>query len=99
MITEIATITIDPSRAEAFEAAVAKALPLFRAAEGWRGMTLEREVENPSHYYLIAQWDNVEDHTVKFRGSEAFRGWRALVGDFFVTPPAVVHSRVAARFS
>jgi heme-degrading monooxygenase HmoA len=97
MITEIAVITIDPANAEAFEAAVTQALPLFPRAQGWRTLSLERCIEDPSKYYLFAQWDTVEDHTVKFRGSEDFKTWRALVGPFFVGMPVVVHTSQVLR--
>lgn len=97
MITEIAVLTIDPSRATAFEAAVAKATPIFRAAQNCHGMALERVIEDPAQYRLIVQWDSVEDHMVTFRESEGFRGWRALVGEFFVAPPVVSHTKLVAR--
>jgi heme-degrading monooxygenase HmoA len=97
MITEIATITIDPVRATEFEAAVAQATPLFRAAEGCHGMALERVIEDPALYKLVVHWDSVEHHTVKFRGSEGFRAWRALVGSFFLVTPTVIHTAAVAR--
>ena len=43
MITEVAAISIDAARSDAFEAAVAGVAHLFRDASGCRGMTLERE--------------------------------------------------------
>jgi quinol monooxygenase YgiN len=97
MITEIATITIDPARAAEFEAAVASAVPHFRAAEGCHGMALERVIEDPARYHLVVKWDSVLHHTVKFRESEGFRAWRALVGSFFAAPPVVIHTTVIAR--
>jgi quinol monooxygenase YgiN len=97
MITEVAVITIDPLKAEAFEAAVNKALPLFHKAEGWKSLSLERCIEDSSKYYLFAQWGSVEDHTVKFRGSEDFKAWRALVGPFFVGTPVVLHTSQVLR--
>mgnify|MGYP001226822774 CR=1 FL=1 len=87
MITEIAQLTIDPSRAEEFEAAVTRAVPYFRSAQGCHGMALERVIEDPSRYHLIVQWESVEHHMVTFRESEGFRAWRALVGPFFTAPP------------
>jgi len=96
MITEIAQLTIDPSRAEEFEAAVTRAVPYFRSAQGCHGMALERVIEDPSRYHLIVQWESVEHHMVTFRESEGFRAWRALVGPFFTAPPVVVHTRLVA---
>ncbi len=98
MITEIAALTIDPGRAEEFEAAVATAKPFFEAAKGCRGMSLERVVEDPARYRLIVLWDSVEDHMVTFRNSEAFQGWRRAAGPFFAEPPTVEHSRLVQTF-
>lgn len=97
MITEIATITIDPSRAAEFEAAVRQAAPHFRGAEGCHGMALERVTENAAVYHLVVQWETVEHHTVKFRGSDGFKEWRALVGHFFAIPPVVIHTAPVLR--
>ncbi|RZM07742.1 MAG: antibiotic biosynthesis monooxygenase [Sphingomonas sp.] len=97
MITEIAHLTIDPARTNAFEAAVAGCAELFRAAPGCRAMRLEREIEHPGRYRLVIGWDTVEDHTVTFRGSDAFARWRAAAGPFFVAAPDVVHTEVVAQ--
>lgn len=95
MITEIANITIDPARAEAFEAAVAEAAPYFRSAEGCHAMRLERVVEDPALYRLVVSWASVEAHMVTFRNSPGFARWRELAGPFFVAPPHVEHWDVA----
>lgn len=96
MILEIATLTIDPARAVEFEAAVARAVQHFRNAEGCHGMTLERVIEDPSRYQLVVQWETVEHHTVKFRGSAGFRAWREHAGPFFAAPPIVIHTATVA---
>ena len=92
MITEIATIVVDPARADAFEAAVAEAAPHFRNAEGCHGMTLDRCIEHPARYFLRVEWESVDHHMVTFRASEGFQKWRALAAPFFAEPPVVVHS-------
>lgn len=93
MFTEIAHLTIDPARAAEFEAAVAQAAPLFEAAEGCHGMSLERVVEDPAQYRLRVLWETVEHHMVTFRKAPAFQQWRALAGPFFVGTPAVMHAQ------
>ncbi len=97
MITEIARLTVDPDRADAFEAAVAGCAALFRAAPGCRSMRLDREIEDRSRYRLTVEWDTIEDHMTGFRGSDAFEQWRAAAGPFFAAPPEVVHCEVAVR--
>ncbi len=98
MITEIAHITIDPAKAEAFEAAIAKAAAVIRAAEGSHSMALERVIETPGQYRLRVEWDSVEHHMVTFRNSPAFQDWRALAGPFFMGTPFVEHSETVGRF-
>jgi heme-degrading monooxygenase HmoA len=92
MITEIALIDVKPGSEKDFEAAAAKAKPLFARAKGSIGIELHRSIEKPSRYRLLAKWETLENHTVDFRGSEDFAAWRALVGPFFAAPPEVEHT-------
>jgi heme-degrading monooxygenase HmoA len=75
-----------------FEAAVAKARPLFLRAKGGKGFELHKSIEKPSRYRLMAKWETLENHTKDFRGSEDFTAWRALVGQYFAAPPEVEHT-------
>jgi heme-degrading monooxygenase HmoA len=92
MITEIAQIDVKPGTEKDFEAAVAKARPLFLRAKGGKGFELHKSIEKPSRYRLMAKWETLENHTVDFRGSEDFTAWRALVGQYFAAPPEVEHT-------
>ena len=92
MFWEIAQIDVKPGDEAAFEAAVGKAVPLFKSSRGCKGMRLHRSVEQPTRYRLVVDWETVEDHTVHFRGSENFKQWRALVGAYFASPPVVEHT-------
>lgn len=98
MILEIAHITIDPTRAADFEAAVAQAAAAIHAAEGSHGVWLERVIEKAGAYRLRVEWDSVDHHMVTFRQSPAFQQWRALVGPFFVETPFVEHTELVGRF-
>ena len=92
MITEIAQIDVKPGTEKDFEAAVAKARPLFLRAKGGKGFELHKSIEKPSRYRLMAKWETLENHTVDFRGSPAFAEWRALVGPYFASAPEVEHT-------
>ena len=92
MITEIALIDVKPGSEKDFEAAVAKAKPLFLRAKGGKGFELHKSIEKPSRYRLVAKWETLENHTVDFRSSEDFTAWRALVGPYFAAPPDVEHT-------
>jgi heme-degrading monooxygenase HmoA len=92
MITEIAQIDVKPGTEKDFEAAVAKARPLFLRAKGGKGFELHKSIEKPQRYRLMAKWETLENHTVDFRGSEDFAVWRGLVGQYFAAPPEVEHT-------
>ena len=92
MFLEIAQIDVKLGLESEFEAGVQQAAPLFKRAKGCTGMQLQRSVEMPSRYRLFVQWGTVENHTVDFRGSENFREWRGLVGQYFAAPPEVEHT-------
>src|SRR3979411_2352615 len=95
MITEIAQIDVKPGTEKDFEAAVAKARPLFLRAKGGKGFELHKSIEKPSRYRLLAKWETLENHTRDFRGSEAFTAWRGRVGQYFAAPPEVEHTQIA----
>jgi heme-degrading monooxygenase HmoA len=94
MILEFAQIDVNAGSEASFERAVAEAAPLFRAARGCQGLELQRCVEHPSRYFLVVQWDTLEDHTVHFRGSDAFGHWRQLAAPHFAAPPQVQHAEI-----
>src|SRR5258705_9428078 len=54
MITEIAQIDVKPGTEKDFEAAVAKARPLFLRARGGKGFELHKSIEKPQRYRLMA---------------------------------------------
>ncbi|PHR61879.1 MAG: antibiotic biosynthesis monooxygenase [Robiginitomaculum sp.] len=92
-IFEIAHIDIGHNNAKDFEAAVAKARPLFQRAKGCVSMRLIRQLETPSQYILLVGWKTLDNHMVDFRESQDFQSWRALVGGFFHTKPTVYHTQ------
>ncbi|MFH1797005.1 MAG: antibiotic biosynthesis monooxygenase family protein [Pseudomonadota bacterium] len=91
MIIEVATIRVKQGLEAEFEAAVGKAVDVFRRAEGCLGLVLTRCVEDQSHFDVVIRWKTLEDHTVGFRNSPLFAEWRALVGPYFAEPPSVKH--------
>ena len=98
MILEHADIRIDPSKASAFEEAILRGVTTVIAhAKGFRGYKVNRSIESPGRYLLMIYWDTLEDHTVGFRGSDAFAQWRAIVGPFFAQPPVVEHLELVGK--
>ena len=92
MILEVADIRIQPGRQAEFDAAIVHGVTTVIAkAKGFSGYQVQKGIESPERYLLMIRWDTLEDHTVGFRGSEAFAQWRAIVGPFFAEPPRVEH--------
>ena len=97
MILEHCDIQIDPSKAAEFEEAILRGVnTVISKAKGFRGFKVNRTIENPARYLLI-YWDTLENHTVDFRGSDAFADWRAIVGPFFAKPPFVEHMTLVGK--
>jgi heme-degrading monooxygenase HmoA len=91
MISELALLTIRPGSEAQFEAVFPAAIKVLGGSKGYVSHELRRSIETPNRYALIVRWQTLEDHTVLFRGSPAFAAWRAQVGPFFESPPAVEH--------
>ena len=93
MIIEFALLTIRPGSERQFEAAFPGAIEVLGASPGYLSHELRRSMETSNRYALIVQWQTLEDHTVKFRGSPAFTRWRAAIGPYFDAAPIVEHFR------
>jgi len=92
MIVEIADLRIRAGSQVQFEEAIARGVKdVISAAAGFRRFEVQRCIESPERYVLLIEWERLEDHTVGFRGSDAFAHWRAIVGPFFAQPPQVEH--------
>lgn len=90
MATELARIDVALANADAFTAAVAQAVELFRDAPGCSAMRLLHSHEEAGRFWLVVEWHDVAAHEA-FRQSSAFGQWRALVGPHFASAPVVEH--------
>jgi quinol monooxygenase YgiN len=93
MVTEVVQIEVKPGFDAQFEKGVQQARPVFLGAQGCHEMRLWRSLEQPLRYRLVVEWETLEDHTIRFRGSPAFTTWRELVQDCFASPPQVEHQQ------
>ena len=91
MILEVAILDVIPQQEKEFEAAFAKASPIISSMSGYVSHQLQRCVEKQSRYILLVNWEKLEDHTVGFRGSEKYQGWRKLLHHFYDPFPTVEH--------
>ncbi|WP_456824226.1 antibiotic biosynthesis monooxygenase family protein [Cellulomonas sp. P5_E12] len=90
-VTEHALLPVRAGQEEAFELALAEAVPLVAGIPGFRGIHVSRGVERTGTYLLLIGWDSVEAHEVGFRGSPQYARWRELLHRFYEPFPAVEH--------
>ncbi len=91
MILEAARLDVRAGERAAFEAAFKRASSIIGAMPGYVSHELHRCLETEGHYLLLVQWEHLEDHTVRFRGSTAYQEWRALLHHFYDPFPTVEH--------
>jgi len=98
MILELADIRIHPGKQTEFDAAVQKGIDtVVSKSKGFRGFKINKGIETPERYVLMIFWETLENHSVDFRESQAFKDWRAIVGPYFAAPPAVEHFNLLAK--
>jgi len=90
-VLEHALLQVRPGHEDAFERAIAEAIPLVASTPGFRGIRVSRGVESPASYLLLIGWDSVEAHEVGFRGSPQYARWRELLHQFYDPFPVVEH--------
>jgi heme-degrading monooxygenase HmoA len=91
MILEIAVLYIIPGNNKAFEADFKEAGQYISSIEGYRKHTLQKCIENTNKYVLLVEWETLEDHTRKFRDSEAYQSWKKLLHHHYDPFPVVEH--------
>ena len=79
MVIEHGAINIVLGKESEFEAAFVKAATVIATSPGFRFVRVARGIERPSSYLLLVGWDSIDDHVVRFRGSDLFRQWRELI--------------------
>jgi len=91
MILETAILTIKPGQEADFEVAMKMAKPLIAKSQGFEGIEVRPNLNNPAQYLLLVSWDSVEDHEEGFRKSERYGRWKELLHHFYDPFPAVEH--------
>jgi len=91
MILEVAILDVRPGNEVAFERDFAEASQYISAVAGYISHELNRCVENPSRYILLAKWDTLEAHTVGFRKSAGYLEWKKRLHHYYDPFPIVEH--------
>lgn len=91
MILEVAILNIRAGQAAEFEAAFTGAAHLISSMPGYVSHELQKCIENPDRYILLAYWETLEAHTVGFRQSPEYQEWKQLLHHFYDPFPVVEH--------
>src|SRR5687768_3250746 len=91
MILEVAILDVKHDRTAEFEEAFRTASAIIASMNGYISHELQRCLETPNRYILLARWETLEDHTVGFRQSAEYQEWRRLLHHFYDPFPTVEH--------
>jgi len=91
MILELAILNVIPDKTTEFETSFELAQKIISVQSGYLGHQLQQNLEVPNQYILLVQWENLEDHTVGFRESEAYQSWKKMLHHFYAPFPVVEH--------
>jgi heme-degrading monooxygenase HmoA len=91
MVLEHAVLDVRPGEEGSFEPTFERATAIISASPGFRSLQLLRCTEQPNRYLLLVEWEALEDHTERFRGSPAYQEWRSLLHHFYDPFPVVEH--------
>jgi heme-degrading monooxygenase HmoA len=95
MILESGILQVRAGQGAEFEAAFREASPIIAASKGYLRHELQRCIETPDRYLLLVWWETLEDHTVGFRGSDAYQEWRKRLHHFYDPMPTIQHFTVS----
>ncbi len=98
MILEVAILNIQTGQSDEFEVAFKQASSIISSMPGYISHELQKCVENPDRYLLLAHWETLEAHTVGFRGSPEYQTWKKLLHHFYNPFPTVEHFERVLRY-
>jgi heme-degrading monooxygenase HmoA len=91
VVVEIGIIKARPGEGDAMQAGLTRARDVISQADGYRGSTFLRGVEDPDRFTIYISWDSVAHHMDGFRNGPLFPQWRAHFGHLMDGPPDVQH--------
>lgn len=91
MILEAVMLQVRPGMEVEYEEAFRQASPIISSMKGYMKHELQRCMEVKGKYLLLVEWENLEDHTVGFRGSPEYVEWKGLLHRFYDPFPVVEH--------
>ena len=91
MILEVAILNVTKGLETQFESDFEKAGQYISSIKGYISHSLRNCLEDTSKYILLVEWEQLEDHTIGFRTSEAYLKWKELLHHYYNPFPVVEH--------
>lgn len=91
MILEVAILNVKNELQENFEKDFKIASQYISSIKGYKGHSLRKCLENENQYILLVDWENIQNHEVDFRQSDAYLKWKELLHDYYDPFPTVEH--------
>ena len=91
MILEVAILNVESKLQENFEKDFKIASQYISSIKGYKGHSLRKCMENENQYILLVDWENIQNHEVDFRQSDAYLKWKELLHDYYEPFPIVEH--------
>ena len=95
MVREIAVFQTQEGQAEAFVEAYGGVANILDEAEGSKGASLHRGVEDPDSFTLIVEWDSVDAHTA-LTEKPHFESFGEALGPYLAGRPEIRHVEAVA---
>ncbi|MBA3831138.1 MAG: antibiotic biosynthesis monooxygenase [Chthoniobacterales bacterium] len=88
---EVTTFQVREGSESAFHRGLTNALPILMRQQGYLGHKFGASIEQPGEFWLIVNWQRLEDHTEGFRESAEFQDFVGAFSPFLAKPAAVSH--------
>ncbi|MEH7454946.1 antibiotic biosynthesis monooxygenase family protein [Gottfriedia acidiceleris] len=91
MILEAVMLYVKEGMEEQYEEAFREASKIISSMKGYVSHELQRCIEVKGKYFLLVQWETLEDHTIGFRQSSEYQDWKKQLHHFYDPFPTVEH--------
>ena len=91
MILEAALLEVKEELASTFESDFKTASKYISSIDGYISHSLNKCIEHEHKYLLLVNWEQLEDHTIGFRESEAYLSWKEILHKYYDPFPVVEH--------
>ena len=91
MILEVAILNVKGGQEKQFEIDFAIAGQFISSIKGYVKHSLRKCVEQQNKYILLVDWENLEDHTIRFRQSAEYLEWKNILHHYYDPFPTVEH--------